>query len=318
MANFLFFEASRRTFDQVTGMFDFFWPTAAAMWNLRWQVDGYLRVRPDVTPTELSNRFVVGSDIHGANLKRACVEQTWEKQQEEFAKFLLINIFAIHESYLKIVLDDIGRHNQDLVKQLQFPTGIGRTGQKTGVWGAIDNITLLESTMLKNAFYSSLLAHSKNKKANLDNLMKCYRYFKECRNSLAHNGGSADVKAVAAYNDFTLVANTRDLGVKEVPHHSAIILGAPIHLSLRGVVGFCDIVLKIIVTIDAELSRSTSSEKIFKKYWFEMHGRKYTLKTNNAEKKARQLSRLVGKLHLPLPRTTDEIELYLKNNGLVN
>lgn len=94
MAKHLFFETSRQTSKQVTEIFDFLWPTAAAMWNLRWQVEGYLRIRPDATVGELENRFVLGSSIHGANIRKACSELSWDEQQEEFAKFLLINILS--------------------------------------------------------------------------------------------------------------------------------------------------------------------------------------------------------------------------------
>src|SRR4051794_1493616 len=38
MARYLFFKYSRSTFGQISELFDFIWPTAAALWNLRWQV----------------------------------------------------------------------------------------------------------------------------------------------------------------------------------------------------------------------------------------------------------------------------------------
>ncbi|WP_306534697.1 hypothetical protein [Geobacter sp.] len=300
----------------MTSLFDFLWPTATAMWNLRWQVDGYLRIRPQATVHELSNRFVIGSGIHGANLKRACVDLSWEQQQEQFAKFLLINIFALHESYLKRVLEDLGRYSKDLENQLQFPTATDASGNKKGIWGAIDSITATESTMLVNGLYSQLSGHSRNSKPILDNLMKCYRYFKECRNSITHNGSFADRKTADAYAEFSTIATTTDLGVTEVPLHTPVTVGAPVSLSLRGVVGFCDIILKIIVTLDAELSRSKLAEEVFKAYWLEKHQRRYTLKTDLSKKK-NQIKQLIARLNLPTPPATDEFETFLRVNQLV-
>ena len=315
--NYLFFQSSRETLDEITELFDFLWPTAAAMWNLRWQVDGYLRVRPQATVHELSNRFVIGSEIHGANIKKACVDLTWEQQQENFAKFLLINIFALYESHLSRLLDDLNCSSRALEKQFQFPTTIDVTGNKRGIWNAIETITSSESTMLKNGFYAQLAGHSKNSKAILDNLLKCYRYFKECRNTFAHNGCIAGQNTVSAYSEFVAVATETDLGVSEVPQHAPIIQGAPVRLMIRGVVGLSDIIRKIIITIDAELSRSQEAERIFKRYWLGKYKSRYNLKTD-ATRCRKQIKRLISGLNLPKPESTNEFETFLRSNRLAH
>jgi hypothetical protein len=318
LRNYLFFEVSRETFDHITSLFDFLWPTAAAMWNLRWQVNGYLSVRPDANVYELNNRFVAGSGIHGANLKRACVDFSWEEQQMKFANFLLINIFAIYESYLKKILSDLTMAGNNLEKKLQFPTSIDANWNKKGIWGAIDEITANESQMLKRGFYQRLLSHKKNAKNNLDNLMRCYRYFKECRNSLAHNGGIATKRLEEACTEFSTVATTTALGVKEVPLHQSATEGDPVHLNIRGVVGFCGIILNIIVTLDAEFSRSHSSEIVFENYWKNKHGNRYTLKTNDEKRKHNQVKYLINRLGLPQPENPEVFEIFLRQRRLVN
>lgn len=170
--------------------------------------------------------------------------------------------------------------------------------------------------MLKNAFYSSLVLHRKNSKAKLDNLLLCYRYFKESRNCLVHRGGIADTSAEQAYLAFSAVATTADLGVSEVPNHSVVTLNSPIHLSLRGIVGFCDVVLRMIATIDAELSRAESAEKVFHQSWLNKHGKKYALKRPGRDARQAQITRLVQKLGYPSPSTTTAIEKYLLDNDL--
>lgn len=316
MARYLFFDASRKTYEQVTGVFDFLWPTAAAMWNLRWQVDGYLRVRRNATVAELENRFVSGSGIHGANIRRACSELSWDQQQGEFAKFLLITIFALYESWLKIVLEDLGTWSRQVEKQLQFPTSV-QSGKRTGVWEAIDGVTAQESPMLKDAFYAALISHRKNALPYLDNLMKCYRYFKESRNCLIHNGGIANDKAEQVYLEFSAIANAADLGIADPPQHFPVATGAPIHMTLHGIVGFCDVVLRLIATLDAELSRSAGAEKVFHRYWVAANSKKYILKTGDPAKRKRQIQRLVSKLELPEPAKTEDIEQYLLAHRLV-
>jgi hypothetical protein len=47
---YYFFPATRFAASQITDLFDFVWPTAAALWNLRWQVAGFLKEAPASTP----------------------------------------------------------------------------------------------------------------------------------------------------------------------------------------------------------------------------------------------------------------------------
>src|SRR4051812_14526814 len=100
-------EASIAALEAVTRLYDFVWPVAAGLWNLRWQVAGYAAVRSGVTVEELQARFILGSGIHGANLHRACLETTWEEQQRRLAEVLLVNLFAIHESWAEALLAEL-------------------------------------------------------------------------------------------------------------------------------------------------------------------------------------------------------------------
>lgn len=314
----LFFEVSRQTYTQVTGLFDFLWSTTAAMWNLRWQVDGFLRSYPDATGKELEHRFVLGSGIYGSNLRRTCIDHTWDQQQEEFAKFLLINIFAVYESWIKAVLEELGSYTRSNEKDLQFPTGTDAHGNKTGVWGVIDNITRNESIFLKSTFYDLLLLHDKNSTTNLDALMRCYRYFKECRNCFAHKGGIADDKTEDAYKDFLAVATTTDLKVKEVPMHEPIIKGKPVRVYLRGITGFCEVILKILTTIDAEFARSEKAEKEFLRRWKNAHVNSPTLTKRDISKRENKIRGLVRKLNLPGPTRVTELETWLISKRLIH
>ncbi len=65
---------SRSTFDQIFALFNFIWPTATALWNLRWQVVVLSQVIPDVTKETLHGRLVAGNGIQVAHLRHACIE----------------------------------------------------------------------------------------------------------------------------------------------------------------------------------------------------------------------------------------------------
>ena len=310
MPNYLFFLESRSTLERFTELYDFVWPTAVAMWNLRWQVGGFVGAVPSASDELLLSRFADGAMIHGANLRRACVERGWDDQQEQFASMLLINSCSLFESWVAGVLKRIGKDSRGRVKGLQFPSS-GRDG----VWPAVRSATTPESPALKAAFYAGLTSHRKNRRAKLDELLTCYRYFKECRNCLAHNGGLASREAADAYRDFASVATVARLGVKEVPKHAALVEGEVVRLYLRGVVGFTDVVLRIVTTLDAELSRAKRAEDVFSQYWKSAIGRGQTLKSDRNARKS-QVQRLCAKLELPRPNQTDEIERLIKSKRL--
>jgi hypothetical protein len=48
---------------QITRLFDFMSPTIVAMWNLRWQVQGFVQAYPDATQQDIVKRFALGSGV---------------------------------------------------------------------------------------------------------------------------------------------------------------------------------------------------------------------------------------------------------------
>jgi hypothetical protein len=311
----LYFASSRRFFVQVTNLFDFIWPTAAAMWNLRWQVAGYISVNPSAPIEEMEGRFVAGSGIHGANLYRSCIDHTWGQQQNEFAKLLLVNIIALYEAWLKDVLKAVAVTSESIERQLQRPTEV-RKGGLYGVTPAIQVVTASESFALRTNFYAQLLGHRKNRLPFLEKLFTAYLFFKECRNCMVHAGGVANDRACKAYADLLLITAASDLGANEIPQHDPLVLGRPVTLSLRGVVGFCDIMLCIVATLDAELSRSKAAERELLERWATRYGR-YTISSKSKDRGNSQVARLLSNLGLPRPADPAEMIIFLRNHGLV-
>ncbi|MFJ7855518.1 hypothetical protein ACIQX3_22550 [Peribacillus frigoritolerans] len=289
----LYFRASRSAMTQITELFDFVWPTVAGVWNLKWQVNGYLSLNPGANQDELYNKFILGSGIHSVNFDASIIKPTWEEQEGNFAKIILTNIFAIHESWLAelIGIFNLGSTTHNTIKNLQFPSSIR---------SAISNLCSNESQMLKNVFYNELISNRKNSLSNLENLQKCYRFFKESRNCIVHNGGIADQKLINAYSDYYVVANTTALDVDEVPFINPVSLGSEIKVELRGGVGLCNIIIRIITTCDAELSKSIHAENEFKEHW-KNSGEKGRTLSPNPTKRTTQIKRYVKKIGYPEP-----------------
>jgi hypothetical protein len=313
----LFFRTSRAAYRQVTELFDFVWPTAAALWNLRWQVQGFVSVVPQAaTPATLNERFVTGSAIHGANLRRSCIDTSWPQQQQTFAKFLLIDLFALYEGWLAVTLPLAGFKGDH--KGFEFPPG-KKAGKATGICASLNAIHKLDSHMLVTSFYHHLTKHKKNSLGTLEAQMIAYRCFKECRNSLMHGGGIASDMCAAAYDRYKPLSKS-DLAAAEHPEMHSIVAGARIGLSIRGVVGFSEVILKLIATLDAELARTRGAEAELLAQWQTVIGDKSnrpTLPTSKNRRKER-IRMLVGKLGLPKPEQTGELETFLVERNLVS
>jgi hypothetical protein len=195
---------------EITRIFDFVQPTIIALWNLRWQVGGFLSQVPGATSDDLANRFALGSGMRGGELKRAAIDTPWDRQKSDFAGFILITIIAVFEEYTARIAEAAvpAASRRKVSTGLQFPTK-----------GSNDTISKLtkQSPSLQGVFLGSCQKNRRYAGRKLNNLLICYRFFKAMRNMLAHNGGEADQETVNAYNNFKAVDTIAHLGLRRKP-----------------------------------------------------------------------------------------------------
>lgn len=301
----LFFNSSKIIVPQMTAIFDFIWPTAAAMWNLRWQVKGLVGENPGIGHDALLGRFVAGSDIRGVNLKKSCLENSWEQQKEQFAKIMLSEFCALYEAWYASLNEELSNLlSSSNLKDYEFPKILVRLG------------ALPDSAPLSSTVYPSLAENKKYNLSALPEMLATYRYFKGLRNGYIHNGGVANEKLFEVYNLFSVIS-AADLGVAELPEHPEISVGKPYHVTLRGVVGFGDVMLRLITTLDAEFAKKEVAEPVFVKKWKGVILGSHTMPGNDDDAD-RYIKRLVGKLNLKAPATGLPLRGFLKENKLIN
>lgn len=301
-------KSARDAHEQITRLWDFMSPTIVAMWNLRWQVQGFLKVKPDATQDELKQRFALGSEIRGNEIKRACVDNSWDEQKNRFASILLTNSIAIFEEFLDglVGLNLSGEKKTKTVKALQFPVqGGGRN--------YLQGYTAMGSTVpeLVGAFSSGAALGKWYSKAKLQNLLLCYRVFKEIRNASVHAGGRATPEVMAAHAEFLPVATASALGVKEAPKYPAPMLNQVMTVDYRGVSMFSDVILRLIATYDRDFSdRRGALDDISNRL-----GKVPSLwrgRTVNAKKKQKIVDGLMHNAGMPVPNYTQGFMTWLK------
>ncbi|EJQ2917600.1 hypothetical protein NYD81_004386, partial [Cronobacter sakazakii] len=160
--------------------------------------------------------------------------------------------------------------------------------------------------------------NKKNSKNHINNLMKCYRYFKELRNSLVHSGNISKKSFKDAEANYSSLTAT-SLGVQELPEYKQNSDEDRINLSLRGVIGFGEIVLRMISTIDAELVKTTMAEKYLAEEWKKFYGDKPLTLSITEKKRNQQLVKSLKKLGLStVPSSSyNDIELFMRSEKLI-
>lgn len=240
---------------QITELFDDVWPTVTALKNLRWQVQGYHHEYNLDNNSQLTSKFVEPKDkTNRPNLYRSCIEQSWDDQEFVIAKNLLINIFACYEAWVENILEVHACNSPTNQKRLQSPTD----------WNPlISQLTSIPDNDIVDNFYQEYLSSNKNYALNfIDKYMKFFRYFKECRNCIVHRAGQTTQRVIDAYAEIVNYTS-QDLGIKEPPQVFFNNLNDSIKISLRGVVGFSQIILKIVSTFDIELIKSNVAKSYF-------------------------------------------------------
>lgn len=252
-----FFEVTKNSLVAFTSLCDVMHPITVAMWNTRSQVIGTYTVSPSSTQKQIAAKYGLGCNIHGVNYKKAFVDTPWENHEQNIAWLFLNGIFPIFEGWLADLHDKVfPTTNGDIdVAAMQFSTS-----RANNILTEIHRLTASECDITRDAFYATYVSKKHRCFSKLNNLLICYRFFKEMRNCYMHNAMIADAKLLNAYSQFSTLSSA-DLNMSEIPDHFVPVEGEKVKVSLRGVIGFSQIVLQIMLTCDTELLRSQYAEK---------------------------------------------------------
>jgi hypothetical protein len=312
----LFFKESGNFARRNAQLFDFAHTSSAALWNLRWQVQGFVGVHTAATESELSGRFAIGSGIRANNLRGTCIETSWEDQLEQFAQIVSTSLIAMYEGWAEELMSKFG---SGLAKQVQFPTR-GKYGQviSGGVGDALAQARASGiSNRIERAFYPKYATHRKCSLRSLDALLALYRYHKEIRNSFVHRGGIANDKAEEAWRNASTLKNS-DIGGRSAPALSIVKEGEIVKTSLYEAIQLSDVLLRIVHTIDAELCFTSVGEQAFLNDWRNNEGAR-ALRTLPAghDKKAETIKKIVRRMGYLPPADIDAVYELGHRAGLV-
>lgn len=274
-----FFSCTDDAVDRMTELFDFVWPAVSAFVFARSKACRYSTVTGNErqlalaayfnSPQNIREEYRSINGLKRANLDKAFIQTDWPVQEQVFARLVLVNVFAIYEGWLEDLVDEFYTRPEDqrpwkkkFITASQFHFATSKHNDWT--W-AMNELHAKRSAALEACFGISLRGKRLYSSLKALNLLRCYRYFKELRNSIMHHNGKAGQTLIAATNDYnSFIAQTNNaLGTNTAAPmgtKNAITLGSEIDLSLFGVVGFNDIVLRLMCTLDTEAGLTTFGE----------------------------------------------------------
>jgi hypothetical protein len=312
-----YYRVTRNALEGITQVYDFMWPATAAIWNLRWQVKGYLLEAPTATEEQLKARFAhpSGSGSNYRNFRKGFAGTSWESHEAQIASLMLTTLVSEYEAWCRAILvaatgsETFADANE---KGLQFPStsskGVGPTVAKT---------LKKTSKPIMAAFQPVLTSHPRYAVAHLENLMYCFRYFKETRNALAHGGGVVSQRMFEAGTQYIQRMAPRNMGMPHPPTCPPQNIGDAVALTLKQVASFGEVILRLFVTVDGQVAQSEQAEKELFAVWAQHHGATMRMMPADSAKRRLRIANAVERAGLPKPVLSDDLPNLLKGRRLV-
>lgn len=312
-----FFSETRDLVASNARLFDFLWTAAVGLWNLRWQADGLTRALGKYDDVELKHRLMAGSRIFGANLKGVCMDASWDENQERLATIALTLGIANFEGWLAALVHLL--HQSRKPKAKQFGERVKLCSDLQHPDRFEDAVALLigNPSQLSTACFSPpLVRRWKREIQAVPNLLRVLRHYKDLRNRLAHGGGVADQHTEESFAAMRNLS-AADIGTSEFPVTIPVQSGAPLRLSLRGVVAVTDVMLRLAAAIDARLSTAAASDEILESRWRSVFGARKEMLPFDTGKRRKRVRSFIVKIGLPPPEDPDAMLAWLSSRKLV-
>ncbi len=311
------FKATGYFREQHTALHSFITPAAAALWNMRWQVRGYVDEVPSATEVQIFGRFAAGSGLRAGNLRRVFAsDDSWSTQLSKFGEILLLTSFALYEGWLSEIADvlSLSKADRGAFEQTFGSAGVSPAKQNAALAVLSTRTSLLTQTQFQDSL--RLGSNALGSKA-LPHLLDALRAYKAIRNAFAHRSGVLTKRDVDTIDNARGVS-AKDVGTRAAPGMPVAVTGQRVTLSFKEAVSCTAILVRTVVTVDAELGGSRASEldilervKVWPKLgsWRTLPG--------NVDARRKRVNRLMSYIGVPLPADSEVVANWLKSEGLV-
>lgn len=317
-----FFPATQSVDRRLGDTFGFVWASYAGLRELWWQVRGFHSQFPDLHIDGIKAKFLSGLTLPGGiDLRRTCLDTNWAVHEGEFAKWILFESCTLYEGWAEKVCSELftAVAAEKHTKELQFPTGTTKKGQRSGFRNAIDAANVAPSTLMKTEFFPKLSSSKLNRWTSIEEHLLAYRYFKECRNSIIHSDGIADQDLVDLHA--TLLASQSS---SAAPFRKAFALPPPnrgtvIPIHLNDCILFATVVRLLICTFDAALCVAGTNERSLEVRLRAARSQNpaFTSLPGDPTKRTQRVRRLLAAARVPEPVSVANVEAWMINQRVI-
>lgn len=299
-----FFEATTIAIRRLNRAMDDFASALIAIKNMRCHVKGVLSECGTFSESSFESRYGCQSEVNWKNYKNVFSVQPFSQQVQSFTWYLLISTCMVFEGWLAEM------------KKAKFISGkMEGLLQCSGATSVISRyVARHKSSLMAGHFYPVYCQGKKYCFSLMEGLIVCYQLFKHMRNCAVHGNGIANSSCVKAYCDFCRRCSTASLGVSELPNVDSIVVGAELCPTFRGVFGFTDIVIRMLVSYDAELLCAQAAEAYFVARYEKANSKTEILSAKPA-RLARQFSNNVRKSGFRPPQQISQLKDYFADRG---
>ena len=249
-----FCKCSSIAINNITNAFTFVHPLRLSM--LRFSREIKKCVSQGMNNTDIDNYLGESKRlIHGLNYK-AVANYTLDDINNNLAVVLLSHLFSVYEGFCK-----------EFLEELQILRGIDESAFQCAPTNIVDSsrpiafVNRNMSNIMNNEIVPQISTSKYYEPTKINYYLLSYRFFKEARNSYIHNNSIVGQRLIEAYNAFLPYNNISSLGI-EALDITAPVLGSAINITIESVIGFSNVLLKLIATWDLELARTTFAESL--------------------------------------------------------
>lgn len=298
-------------------MTSFIWASYAGLWsifNSGKQLAG-LSSKPEWK--KIADHLTKGiPDLGGIDLK-VISDQPWSEHQKTYTNFILTQGAILYEEWAgQLAESTLTPGKKVKAETYQFPSG--STSSKYINWSALD----ASGAILTSAFLTSevqprlLITHAANI-ANLDAMLKWFRYFKELRNSIAHHGSIASQRAVDAYAAASPTALSNS-GMSRDLISAAPVLGKKVSIPLSDAVLFLGLIQRLAFAFDAKYCYTNHAELDLKNRITSALQKHPAPKETTGQKKQVWIKNFLNHKANIAVASSQNAESWLKSHALVN
>lgn len=303
------FLANYQAIQKITQTLDIIWAIHTGLWELRNSIKDYFDKHPNVSNKDAINNLIKCNQTVRLNPRKIAFQLSWEDQEQYLSEILLIYATSIFDDWTNNFLTSI------------FPQKSNKQKKKL-----VDNVRQGNFTVLNTELAhakKSLISNCFNLKLDvpkdyIDKLCDVYMYFKACRNCCSHGNSNFSTRAEKAFIKIKNFKSSDFKGMKEFPQIAPTESGKPLKLIFRGVVGFYDIIYRIVSYYDLVAADTIAIENELLNRWKNIDN---DIKLSfNKEKRNSSIQKYLinTKMRAPLDDKLDIVYKFLQSNQLVD